>query len=152
MSEQSDIRAAAMRLLAAREHSTSELRRKLGQKGFASDPVEAVLADLTREKLLSDERFVEAFISSRRRRGQGPVRIQRDLQAHELDAELVAAWLDPADPDWLSAARAVREKKFGNAPADDFQEKMRQARFLEYRGFSHEQIQRVLKDDECITS
>lgn len=152
MSAQSDIRAAALRLLAAREHSTSELRRKLGQKGFESAPVEAVLADLTHEKLLSDERFVEAFISSRRRRGQGPVRILRDLQEHGLDADLITAWLDPADPDWLDEARAVREKKFGRAPADDFQEQMRQARFLEYRGFSHEQIRRVLKDDEVITS
>ena len=147
MSEQHEIRAAAMRVLAAREHSTHELRRKLQQKGFAAPAVEAELDALQREKLLSDERFVEAFINSRRRRGQGPVRIQRDLQAHDLDTELIASYLDLSDPDWLEEARSVREKKFGRAPVDDFQEKMRQARFLEYRGFSHEQIQRVLKDD-----
>jgi SOS response regulatory protein OraA/RecX len=33
---------------------------------------------------------------------------------------------------------------------NDYQEKMRQARFLEYRGFSHDQIQHVLREDDLV--
>ena len=43
--------------------------------------------------------------------------------------------------------REVREKKFGTAMPADFKERNRQMRFLQQRGFTHEQIYSVFKDD-----
>jgi regulatory protein len=142
-----DILASAMRLLATREHSTAELRRKLVQKGGDAQAVEAVLLELKAQNLLSDARFTESFINARRERGQGPLRIQRELQEHQIEAELVERYLDPRDPLWLVQAGKVREKKFGTRLPDDYKEKMQQARFLEYRGFSHELIRQLLRED-----
>lgn len=143
-----DALAVAMRLLAIREHSTSELSRKLQQKGFEADEITHLLASLTQQNLLSDERFTECFINSRRQRGSGPVKIKKELQQHQIDMDLIASYLEPRDPIWAQEAARVREKKFGRPLPDDFKERVRQSRFLEYRGFSHEQIRAVMRDDD----
>ena len=143
-----DVRAAAMRLLATREHCTSELERKLSQKGFEHDDIVFIIGECKKNKFLNDERFTEAFVNSRRERGNGPSRIQKELQQHQIDAHLIATWLDVREPVWIEHARREREKKFGAGIPEDFKEKMRQARFLEYRGFTHEQIHQVLREDE----
>jgi len=140
-----------MRLLAIREHSTSELVRKLGQKGFADDDVAALLTALTQENLLSNERFTECFVNSRRQRGSGPVKIKKELQQHQIAPELIADYLEPQDPVWAQEAARVRAKKFGRELPEDFKERMRQSRFLEYRGFSHEQIRAVMRDDDQVS-
>lgn len=137
-----------MRLLAIREHSTSELARKLGQKGFTDDEVVPLLETLEQENLLSNERFTESFIHSRQQRGSGPLKIKKELQQHQIPTELIVAYLEPQSREWTQAAARVREKKFGSALPEDFKERLRQSRFLEYRGFSHEQIRAVLRDDD----
>ena len=75
----SDIRLAAMNLLAMREHSAHELRRKLAPR-FEGADVAAVIAVLTAENLQSDERYTEAFIIMRKRQGKGPIRIALELK------------------------------------------------------------------------
>ena len=51
-------RRTAMNLLARREHSTRELKRKLKVRGMEGVEVDQALAALQEERLLSDERFV----------------------------------------------------------------------------------------------
>jgi regulatory protein len=48
--------------------------------------------------------------------------------------------LNERDDDWESHAKNVRRRKFGAEEPRDFREKARQMRFLEYRGFTHDQI------------
>jgi len=137
-----------MRLLATREHCTAELNRKLLQKGFEPNDIAVVVDECKRSRYLSDERFTEALVNVRRERGNGPVRIRKELEQHQIDAHIIATCLDERDPDWSCRARQAREKRFGGEIPQEFSEKMRQARFLEYRGFSHEQIQQALREDE----
>ena len=142
-----DAFAGAMRLLATREHSQYELRRKLGQKGHEAEVIEQVLAQLIEQKLQSDARFVESFVNSYRERGKGPNRIRLELQQHRLPAELVDSYLDDRDVTWKEIALRVKLKKFGEEEAADFPQRMKQAKFLEYRGFTHEQISAAIGDD-----
>ena len=139
--------AGAMRLLATREHSQSELKRKLIQKGHAAELIDEVIAQLIAQRLQSDERFVENFINSHRERGQGPTRIQLELQQHQIASDIIATHLNARDALWHEYAEKVRRKKFGAAIPDDYQERMRQAKFLEYRGFTHQQIFGLLDED-----
>ena len=139
-----------MRLLAIREHSTAELARKLGQKGFDEAQVADLLVALAQENLLSNERFTECFINSRRERGSGPVKIKQELKQHQIPPELIARYLEPEAPVWVQEAARAREKKFGRQLPEDFKERVRQSRFLEYRGFSHEQIRTVMRDDDLV--
>ncbi len=146
------VRVVALRLLATREHSTIELKRKLSKRGFDEEDIQFVIDECTQKKFLSDERFTNAYIHSRRERGVGPVRIQKELQEHQIDVDLIAEYLRFRDSVWFEKAVAVREKKFGRYIPDDYKEKMRQSRYLEYRGFSHDQIQQAFRQDDMVTS
>lgn len=139
------IREVAMRLLATREHSSAELFRKLVQKGFAQSDVQTLITQLQQENLLSDSRFIESFIRSRQQRGVGPIRIQAELRQHDFTDEEIRPVLDASAQGWLRLAQQVRQKKFGTVIPRDYEEKVRQMRFLEYRGFSHEQIRIIIE-------
>ena len=138
-------RRVAMNCLARREHSVEELRRKLAARDFESAEIEATLADLRQDGLLSDSRFAEAFVRARSSRGQGPIKLQAELKGRGLGRELIAAALDPLD--WGGIAAAAREKKFGPEIPVEFAARARQARFLQYRGFGSEHIRRALAGD-----
>ena len=141
-------RKQALSMLARREHSGAELRAKLAAKGFPADIINDALTELHRSGWLSDERFVEAFIRARSERGYGPIRIRAELQERGIDDELIASHLDARDPSWLPRLRAVWAKRFAARQPADFAEKARQMRFLQARGFTGEQIRRVVEHDE----
>ena len=52
-----------------------------------------------------------------------------------------------AQPDWSAIAREVRRRRFGPKAPADWAEKGRQARFLQYRGFSNDHIRSALGPD-----
>ncbi len=87
-------RDAASRMLAMREHSVSELERKLRQKGFTSDVVAPLMASLREDGLVSDDRFAEMFVRSRCNKGYGPLRIANELREKGVRDEIVSEHLD----------------------------------------------------------
>jgi regulatory protein len=133
-----DIRLVAMNLLARREHLRAELDAKLRKRFGGEVELGPVLDQLTEDKLLSDERFIESYILHRCGKGYGPDRIQLDLQQKGAAGDLVSLALEECEMDWRQLARDVRLKKFGPEPPADFSEKSRQLRFLQYRGFGGE--------------
>jgi regulatory protein len=133
------IRAAALALLARRDWLTGELSAKLQAGGCDPQATAGVIAELADERLLDDTRYAERYVASRAERGQGPVRIAAELASLGAQRELIDAALD-SGPDWRAVAGVVRRRKFGAAPPDSWAEKARQARFLQYRGFSADHI------------
>lgn len=142
------VEAAAVRLLARREHSRAELERKLKTRGAPPELVAEALAGLAGRKLQSDDRYAESLVTSRIGRGQGPVRIRRELSEQGIDAAGIEAALAASDPDWFALARETRRRRFGAEAPAEWKERARQARFLEYRGFSGEQIRHALGGDD----
>jgi len=137
-----------MDFLARREHSEQELARKLTGRGFDPDLVDATLGELVAERLLSNQRFVEAFVHSRFQRGSGPQKIHAELRGRGIDVDLVDACIDSYGEQWLELVREVREKKFGRPLPADFRERSRQMRFLQQRGFTSAQVASVFRDDD----
>jgi len=140
-------RQVALGLLARREHGRREVTRKLATRGFPAEIVAAVVAALESSGALAEARFTETFVRSRVGKGRGPQRIRSELAQRGVADADVALALGDADVDWLATARAARRKRFGAAPPSDFRERARQARFLEYRGFSRDQIRAALELD-----
>ncbi len=140
------IREAALGLLARRDHATHELGRKLKERGFDAVAIAPVLAELAANRFLDDERFAEHFVSYHAARGQGPVRIGAELRQLALSADVINRHLEAA-VDWRELARRARRKKFGAAVPRDFKARAKQARFLEYRGYSAEQIRAALEGE-----
>ena len=141
------VEAAALRLLAGREHSTEELRRKLVLKGYPPQTIEPVIQKLAGKRLVSDERFTANFIHHHAKRGQGPVRIRAALRQQGVDEARVEEALRTADIDWVQQAREVRRRKFGAAMPRSLGERAKQARFLQYRGFDAEQLRAAFRDE-----
>ncbi len=134
----------ALRLLAQREHSRSELLRKLGPHG-SHDEIDAVLERIAETGLQSDQRFAEAWVRAKAPRF-GSARMRRDLIERGVERDLVeAALAGECTDDDAERARRVWAAKFGRAPADR-REWARQARFLQGRGFSTTVIARLLKE------
>ena len=146
-------------LLAQREHSRPELRRKLlpmaradilSKAGEHADAatcaeaaaarVDALLEWLHANKYLSEERFVESRIYARVSRF-GNRRIEQELAQHgvALDPGTRATLRDTE----LSRAKDVWARKYGQPPADA-PERMRQMRFLAARGFSGDVVRQVV--------
>jgi regulatory protein len=137
-------RYAAMDLLARREHLQRELETKL-LKRFSELPdarevIAEVVAKLTAENLQSDERFCEAYVSQRSARGYGPDRIQAELSQKGAADSLAEHALATCEVDWGALAQQVRVKKFGAELPTDWPAKSKQLRFLQYRGFSGDQL------------
>jgi regulatory protein len=141
------VRAKALGLLARREHSAGELKTKLLERGYESTAVEAVLSSLAQEKLLSDERFVQEFVAARVRRGSGPMKIRAELRGRGVEGELADLALAALKGASAEGAAAARRKRFGAELPKDMPERARQARFLQQRGFSMDDIRKALKGD-----
>ncbi|SFN23489.1 regulatory protein RecX [Marinobacter pelagius] len=141
-------RAAALRLLARREHSRLELSLKLRQRRFENGLIEEVLDEYEEQGWLDDHRFADVYARQRMDLGYGPLRILGELQqrgVHHTPECLDAM----TDEDWCAVAIRLRERRFGLSDLeDDWDTKVRQARFLNRRGFSASQVERALEARE----
>jgi regulatory protein len=138
-----DARRVALGLLARREHSRAELSGKLGARDFDDDLVCTLLDELVDEGLLSDARFAEAYVHRRSEKGFGPVRIRHELHERGVEGDTIHTFLDDAAIAWDEIVGRERVKRFGGELPDDYRERARQARFLQQRGFTAEQIHAV---------
>jgi regulatory protein len=136
-----------MDYLARREHSEQELVRKLMNRGFDAHLVDAAVATLEADGLLSNHRFAEAFVHSRVQKGSGPQKIYAELRQRGIDDSLIDRCMEAVEDCWWQQVRDVRARKFGAGLPHDIKERNRQMRFLQQRGFTAEQIFGVFKDD-----
>lgn len=132
-------RTAAVTLLARRDLVSTELHARLLARGYEAPAASAALAGLAAEGLLNDERYAHNYVAYQAGRGHGPLRIASELRARGVAAPLIEAAL-AAGADWRALAGTVRARRFGKAPPANWKEKARQARFLQYRGFSADHI------------
>jgi len=140
--KQPTLRERALRLLARREHSRAELERKLRAHATSEDDLESLLEDLLRRKLLSDERYAESRVHSLSRKF-GAARIAHELRAKGLDKGLADQVSKAARATEVERAREVWRRKFRVAPSTR-EERARQMRFLQSRGFSFDAIRAVV--------
>lgn len=141
-----DIQACALRLLARREHGRRELYGKLTRKGLNPEAVDRVLDALESAGSLSDERYAQGFVRERLERGWGRDRIYAELMQRGITETLAEAALEEQSgrEDWRERMEAVRRKKFGPDKPGDYEQRARQARFLQYRGFPMDQIRSLI--------
>ena len=142
-SPESALRARALRLLARREHSRAELRRKLAPHAVEGVDLDALLDDFTKRGWLSEERFVEQAVRAKSRRF-GPLKIAHHLREKGIGEADIESALSQAKSEEGEALASAWRTRFGRPPADDA-EKAKQVRFLQQRGFPLESVLRFLK-------
>ncbi|MCP5111512.1 MAG: regulatory protein RecX [bacterium] len=150
--EASQLEGYAARLLAARAYSVAELRDKLRRKAAARADVNPLIKRLTEARALDDERYAEAYASSRlENQGHGRSRVLRDLRQHRVPAAVaeraVGAVFD--DTDETELVEAFLARKYRNVVLPEFLAEARNLasayRRLRYAGFSSGASIAVLK-------
>ena len=138
-----ELKARALRLLARREHTRSELARKLAPHAASGEAVEALLDGLVAKRQLSEQRYAEerARVLARK---YGTARIRHELKAKGIAPEIVERLSDDASE--LERAIAIVRRRFP-APVATREERARRVRFLQGRGFSHDTIRTALRGE-----
>lgn len=144
------LKARALAYLARREYSRLELEKKLRRYVENTAENEALLQQLLDQlqiqKFLSAERYAESLIH--RKAGRlGAQRILAEMKQQGLDENLLDASAAVLKQTELERATAVWQKRYGEAPKS-WQEKSKQAAFLQRRGFSMDIIRKVLNAPE----
>ena len=163
------LKARALRLLSQREHSRTELEKKLSdylrlqakadrardaqdqdQAQSQADTtalspdiqIAAVLDDFEKRGWLSDARFAEALVRRRSER-YGMRKIKDELQRAGVASDASAALLDGLKHTEFERAKELFERKFDGI-AEDQKMRARQYRFLVSKGFNPEIVAKVI--------
>lgn len=137
-------RSVALKLLARREHSRQELRLKLMQRKLAPEVIDPVLDDYEKEGWLDDARFADVYARQRMDLGYGLLRIESELQQRGV-FQRPECLLAVSDQQWTDMAIQARRRRFGlDTETLEWNDRMRQARFLAQRGYTGEQAERAL--------
>jgi regulatory protein len=131
-------------LLSRREHSEFELRQKLHTREFEAKDIEIAIERLLEKDYLSDTRFAQSTCRHRVNRGYGWRYIANELKQKGVCSTIVQQLQKNCDIDWYLQADLAFNKRFGESRGDDSQitqkEQAKKIRFLQYRGFSSDEI------------
>jgi len=155
------IESRAVYLLGIREHGAKELKSKLLSKfpetpellaeyqavpGFVATVVDEVLLRCQANNWQSDERYIEQSVRNWAAKGCGPIKIRQKLTMASDRSDLISAYLDWDDSEWLELALAALLKKYGNIDLpSERKEQAKRMRFLQSRGFSSEIIWKAFR-------
>ncbi|MFZ5565568.1 MAG: recombination regulator RecX [Pseudomonadota bacterium] len=143
---QVSLKGRALRLLGQREHTRLELERKLARYEEEPGTLAQALDELQAKGYLSEQRAAESLVH--RKAGQyGAARLRQEMQGKGLARELIEQTLAGLQDSELARARAVWQRKYQTRPSTS-QDRARQTRFLQARGFSLAVIARVVLKDE----
>ena len=145
---QVSLKGRALRLLSQREHSRSELERKLAAYEQAPGELAQVLNDLQARDFINEGRVIDSVMH--RRSGKlGATRIKQELASKGLSGEAVTEALGETE---YSRALEVWRKKF-DRPTTDPNDRAKQMRFLLTRGFSADVVRKIVQgagdDEDC---
>ncbi|MBU2897173.1 recombination regulator RecX [Vibrio hepatarius] len=135
---------ASIQLLSRRDHGEYELYQKLIYKGYDEKAVNDAINFCLEHHYLDDLRYAKSQIRQHVHKGHGERRIRQELQQKRVADSVVEQAMEEEPQDWFELAKQVAEKKFKGQKAIDLKENAKQVRFLQYRGYSFEQIDYAL--------
>lgn len=136
------LRARAIDALARREHTRVELQRKLSPHSDDPEQLIQLLDDLQTRGWLSDARYAEQRVHASQSRF-GSRKIEHELRQQGVAESLISTTLDNLKATEFDRALQVWQKKYGMSAATQ-QERNKQMRFLQSRGFEMDVIYRVV--------
>jgi regulatory protein len=141
----------AVRLLTASKKSEREVAKRLSEKGYLSEVIEEVIAQLKKQKILSDQKLAQETVhTTLLGKRYGPKRIYYQLrkrgipehEAHEA-AEAYPKSLERETAKELASERWLKLKNI-----EPKKRKKRLYDFLINRGFNHELAFEIVKQIE----
>lgn len=140
----------ALQLLARRDHSCAELKRKLQSRGFEEPEIEAVIGECQRLSYLDDKRFADGYVNLLLRKGYGVNGIKHKLHVRGISESVIQESIYPfgTDEEQLTLCRRVLSKKVPHlirkTSSDDRAPKL--YRYLFNRGFPAHIIRQTISE------
>ncbi|MDH3267781.1 MAG: recombination regulator RecX [Ignavibacteria bacterium] len=142
------IKQRAFRLLGRRQHSTSELKRKLWNKDYEQKLIDEVINDLQKNGYLDDNEFIRAFVAEKSKSKYWSIKkIKSELIKSGLASKMIDEILskEPGDFDYDNALKLAKKKyellKNRNLETKDLKNKL--STYLFSKGFDYELIKEV---------
>lgn len=135
---------AAIALLSRRDHGEYELQQKLQLKGYQDSDIESAILFCKQCNYLDDLRYAKSQVRQHIFKGHGDRRIRQELNQKRVAESVVEAAMAEEETDWFELAKLTAQKKFKTGKAIEPKEYAKQVRFLQYRGYSFEQINYAL--------
>jgi regulatory protein len=142
------IKRRAFRLLGRRQHSSSELRRKLWNKDYEQKLIDEVIEDLQKKGYLDDIEFIRAFVAEKSKAKNWSIkRIKGELFKRGVASKLIDEMLSerPKEEDSESALKLAKKKyevlQKRNLDPKELRSKL--STYLFTKGFDYDLIKEV---------
>ena len=138
----------ALKYLALRSRSETELKTYLDRKKFDRDVITSVLNELKSYGYINDIQFTKDFVNYHKLKGHGIKKIRYELQLKIADGNIIDEVISElfSLEDEFKRAKCLIEKREGKTGSIDEKWIKRQAAYLQRRGFESNIIFKVLKD------
>ncbi|CAM2941801.1 recombination regulator RecX [Vibrio rarus] len=143
---------AALHFLSCHEHGQYELQQKLLNKGFDVSDIDEAIRFCREHHYLDDLRYSKEQVRHNVKKGHGERRIRQELQAKQVLDDIIEQALNEEPQDWFQLAKLSAENSFHHFATQGSAEYAQQVRFLQYQGFSVEQIRYALNSELLATS
>ncbi|MEH0390333.1 recombination regulator RecX [Vibrio mimicus] len=141
-------RQSALQLLSRRDHSEYELQQKLALKGHQTEVIDEVVKYCLELGYLSDVRYAASQARQMVHKGYGEQRLRQQLKDKRVAEDVIEQVLAEQAIDWFELAKEVAHKKFKTGISLERSQYAKQVRYLQYRGFSFDQIRYSLQPSE----
>ena len=143
------IKQKAFRLLGRRQHSSSELKRKLWNKDYEQKLIDEVIEDLLKKGYIDDNEFIRVFVAEKTKiTNWSRKRVKSELIKRGLSPNLIDKILnEKATKSDFDNAMNVAKKKFEvlskrNLESKELRNKI--STYLFSKGFDYELIKKVV--------
>lgn len=141
-------RLRSMNLLKSRDYTSEQLRQKLRQGYYPESIIEDAVSYVQSFHYVDDFRYAVDYITGHEK-SRSHRRIEEDLLRKGISKEIIkSAWLEwealGGEQDELAMIRQLLEKRHYQPEEADWKERQRTYAFLARKGYSGEQIRKVL--------
>ena len=138
----------ALHLLEKQDRTRRNLMDKLRESDYPQEAIEAAVAYVESYHYIDDERYARSYVHFHQE-GKSKRRIQQDLMQKGVDRDIIAMVLEEEyETSEADMIRDLLRKKHYDPESADASERAKMYRFLLGRGFSSNDISRVLRGFE----
>lgn len=129
-------------LCAGAEHCAADIRSKILKQGFSQDEAEKMIAYLSSNKYIDDNRYARAFaVDKVRFSGWGKMKVRIGLLAKGMSESVISQALDYIpEKDYYEALNKALQAKARSLSLADVKDRQKLYRHLASRGFESQYI------------
>lgn len=137
----------AVNLLAFKDRTTQEITNRLKENGYSSDEIEETVEKLSYYGYLNDENYTISYIKDNTSK-KGKKLIANELSHKGIQKDIISDILSNSEIDDVSTIRDIMERRYKDADLNDEKVYRRLVGFFLRRGFSYENVLKVIKDND----